>query len=74
MKKDYYEILGASRNASQEEIKRAYRKKAKQHHPDMNPENKKESEEKFKEISEAYEILMDPKKKQLYDQYGHDGV
>lgn len=74
MKKDYYEVLGISKNAPQEEIKRAYRRKAKQHHPDMNPENKKESEEKFKELSEAYEILMDPRKKQLYDQYGHDGV
>jgi molecular chaperone DnaJ len=74
MKKDYYEILGISRNASPDEIKKAYRSLAKKHHPDMNPENKKEAEEKFKEISEAYEVLMDPKKKQLYDQYGHEGV
>ncbi len=74
MKKDYYQILGVSRNATQEEIKRAYRDKAKQYHPDMNPQNKKEAEERFKEISEAYEVLMDPQKRRLYDQYGHDGV
>ncbi|KPK67330.1 hypothetical protein AMJ87_13520 [candidate division WOR_3 bacterium SM23_60] len=74
MKKDYYELLGISKNATAEEIKRAYRSKAKQHHPDMNPDNKKEAEEKFKEISEAYEVLMDPQKKQMYDQYGHEGV
>ncbi len=74
MKKDYYELLGINKNATSEEIKRAYRKKAKQHHPDMNPDNKKEAEEKFKEISEAYEVLMDPQKKQMYDQYGHAGV
>ena len=74
MKKDYYELLGVSKNATAEEIKRAYRSKAKQHHPDMNLDNKKEAEEKFKEISEAYEVLMDPQKKQMYDQYGHDGV
>jgi molecular chaperone DnaJ len=74
MKKDYYEILGVSRNASSEEIKKAYRNLAKKWHPDMNPDNKKEAEEKFKEISEAYEVLMDPQKRQLYDNYGHEGV
>lgn len=74
MKKDYYEVLGLTKSASPSEIKQAYRNLAKKHHPDMNPDNKKESEEKFKEISEAYEVLMDPKKKQLYDQYGHAGV
>ena len=74
MKKDYYELLGIQKNASSEDIKKAYRSKAKQYHPDMNPDNKKESEEKFKEVSEAYEVLMDPQKRQMYDQYGHDGV
>ncbi len=74
MKKDYYQTLGISRNASPEEIKKSYRNLAKKWHPDMNPDNKKEAEERFKEISEAYEILMDPKKKALYDQYGHEGV
>jgi molecular chaperone DnaJ len=74
MKKDYYEVLGISKGASPDEIKSAYRQLAKKYHPDMNPENKKAAGEKFKEISEAYEVLMDPKKKQLYDQYGHAGV
>uniref|UniRef100_A0A7C6EHI2 Chaperone protein DnaJ n=1 Tax=candidate division WOR-3 bacterium TaxID=2052148 RepID=A0A7C6EHI2_UNCW3 len=74
MKKDYYEILGISKNATPEEIKRAYRELAKKWHPDMNPNNKKEAEERFKEISEAYEVLMDPQKRQLYDNYGHEGV
>ena len=74
MKRDYYEVLGIQKNASPEQIKKAYRDKAKQYHPDMNRDNKKEAEEKFKEVSEAYEVLMDPQKKQLYDQYGHEGV
>ncbi len=74
MKKDYYEILGVSKGASPDQIKGAYRQLAKKHHPDMNPGDKKETGERFKEISEAYEVLMDPKKKQLYDQYGHAGV
>lgn len=74
MKRDYYEVLGIQKNASPEEIKKAYRDKAKQYHPDMNRDNKKEAEEKFKEVSEAYEVLMDPQKRQLYNQYGHDGV
>jgi len=71
-KRDYYEILGISKSASAEEVKAAYRSLAKKHHPDVNAD--KASEEKFKEINEAYEILSDPKKRQLYDQYGHAGV
>ncbi|MEO0010178.1 MAG: molecular chaperone DnaJ [candidate division WOR-3 bacterium] len=73
-KRDYYEVLGVSRNATQEEIKAAYRRLAKQYHPDRNPENRKEAEEKFKELSEAYEVLADPEKRRLYDAYGHEGV
>ncbi|MGM0445085.1 MAG: molecular chaperone DnaJ [Bacillota bacterium] len=72
-KKDYYDILGVSKDASQKEIKKAYRKLAKKYHPDMNDgENK--SSEKFKEISEAYEILSNPDKRKRYDQYGHSGI
>ena len=73
-KRDYYEVLGVSRSASPEEIKKAYRKLAIQWHPDKNPDNKKESEEKFKEASEAYGILSDPQKRSQYDRYGHAGV
>lgn len=72
-KRDYYEILEVSKSASAEEIKKAYRKKAIQFHPDKNPGDK-ESEEKFKEAAEAYEILSDQQKRQRYDQYGHAGV
>src|SRR5271169_4087580 len=69
-KRDYYEVLGAERGASEEEIKKAYRKLALKYHPDRNP-NDKASEEKFKELSEAYEVLIDPQSRAAYDQYGH---
>jgi molecular chaperone DnaJ len=72
-KRDFYEILEVSKSASADEIKKAYRKKAIQFHPDKNPGDK-QSEEKFKEAAEAYEILSDPQKRQRYDQYGHAGV
>ncbi len=72
-KRDYYEVLGVSKTATDEEIKKAYRKLAKKYHPDANPDNRKEAEEKFKEISEAYETLSDTQKRKMYDQFGHDG-
>jgi molecular chaperone DnaJ len=75
MKRDYYEILGVSKSASLEEIKKAYRNLALQHHPDrVAADKKKEAEEKFKEISEAYAVLSDSQKRALYDQYGHSGI
>ncbi|HHY46890.1 MAG TPA: molecular chaperone DnaJ [Firmicutes bacterium] len=70
--KDYYEILGVSRDASQEDIKKAYRKLARQYHPDMNPNDPK-AEARFKEINEAYEVLGDPEKRAKYDQFGQAG-
>ena len=70
---DYYEILGVARNASDSEIKSAYRKLALAHHPDRNQGNK-EAEEKFKEAAEAYSVLCDPQKRQRYDAYGHAGL
>ncbi len=75
VKRDYYEVLGVSRSASIDDIKKAYRKLAMQFHPDRVEESKKkEAEEKFKEISEAYAVLSDPEKKRLYDQFGHEGI
>ncbi len=74
-KRDYYEILGVSKGATPEELKKAYRELALKSHPDrVPPEKKKEAEETFKEISEAYAVLTDPQKRALYDQYGHSGV
>ena len=72
--KDFYDILGLSRGASESEIKKAYRKLAMKWHPDKNQDNKEYAEKKFKSVSEAYEVLSDPKKKELYDQFGEDGL
>mgnify|MGYP005853075575 CR=1 FL=1 len=72
-KRDYYEILGTSREASADEIKRIYRKLARQYHPDVNRHDES-AEERFKEINEAYEVLSDPQKRAVYDQYGHQGL
>ncbi|MFZ9754674.1 MAG: DnaJ domain-containing protein, partial [Bacteroidia bacterium] len=72
-KRDYYDILGVSRGASADEIKKAYRKLAIKYHPDKNPDNK-EAEEKFKEAAEAYDVLSNAEKKQRYDQFGHAGM
>lgn len=72
-KRDYYEVLGVSKNATEEEIKKAYKKKAIQYHPDRNPGNK-EAEEKFKEAAEAYDVLHDPQKRARYDQFGFSGM
>lgn len=73
-KRDYYEVLGVNKGASADEIKKAYRKVAKQYHPDLNPDDKAGAEAKFKEASEAYEVLSDSDKKARYDQFGHAGV
>ena len=73
MKKDYYEILGVSKTATAAEIKKAYRKKALEYHPDKNPGDK-EAEEKFKEAAQAYEILSDEQKRAQYDQFGRGVV
>ena len=72
-KRDYYEVLGVAKNATEDEIKKAYRKKAIQFHPDKNPGDKN-AEEKFKEAAEAYDVLSNPEKRQRYDQFGHEGL
>ena len=68
-KKDYYAILGVEKTANDDELKKAYRKLAKKYHPDANPDNKKEAEAKFKEVNEAYEVLSNPDKRRMYDQF-----
>src|SRR5260221_12984658 len=72
-KRDYYEVLGVNRDASEDDIKKSYRKLAMKFHPDRNPDNPK-TEDQFKEAKEAYEILTDANKRAAYDQYGHAGV
>ena len=72
-KRDYYEVLGVDKNVSDDDLKRAYRKLAKKYHPDANPDNKAEAEAKFKEVTEAYEVLSDKQKRQMYDQFGFNG-
>ena len=71
-KRDYYEVLGLKKGASDDEIKKAYKKLARKYHPDLNRDDPKTAEEKFKEVNEAYDVLKDPKKKATYDQFGHD--
>ncbi|MDD5788762.1 MAG: DnaJ domain-containing protein, partial [Bacteroidales bacterium] len=71
-KRDYYEVLGVGKDASEDEIKKAYRKIAIKYHPDRNPGDK-EAEDKFKEAAEAYDVLHDPQKRQQYDQFGFNG-
>src|ERR671935_1946614 len=70
---DYYEVLGVSRTASADDIKKAYRKLARKYHPDINPGNK-EAEERFKDISFAHDVLSDPEKRKLYDEFGEGGL
>jgi molecular chaperone DnaJ len=73
-KRDYYEVLGVDKNSSKNDIKKAYRRLAKKYHPDMNKDNPKEAEEKFKELSEAYGVLSDDTKRRQYDMFGHAGI
>ena len=72
-KRDYYEVLGVARDTTQEEIKKAYRRKAKELHPDKNPKARRKAEEEFRRVAEAYEVLSDPDKRAQYDRYGHAG-
>lgn len=72
-KRDYYEVLGVEKTATDDELKKAYRRLAKKYHPDANLDNKEEAEKKFKEVNEAYEVLSDSQKRRMYDQFGHDG-
>jgi DnaJ-class molecular chaperone len=74
MGKDFYQVLGVTKNADAKELKKAYRKLALKWHPDKNQDNVEEAQAKFQEISEAYDILSDPKKKEIYDQYGEEGL
>ena len=69
-KKDYYEVFGVEKTATDDELKKAYRRLAKKYHPDANPDNKEEAEAKFKEVNEAYEVLSNPQKRKMYDQFG----
>ena len=71
-KKDYYDVLGVRKSASDEDIKKAFRKLAMEYHPDRN--KREDAEELFKEVNEAYQVLSDPKKRTAYDQFGHSGV
>jgi DnaJ homolog subfamily B member 4 len=74
MGKNYYGILGVDKKCDENELKKAYRKMALKHHPDRNPDNKEEADRKFKEVSEAYEVLSDSNKRAVYDQYGEEGL
>src|SRR4051795_7920880 len=73
MPRDYYEVLGVARGADESEIKKAFRKLARQLHPDQNPDDP-DAEDRFKELAEAYEVLSDGERRRLYDQYGHEGL